>query len=349
MSPARPRMPRPQQQGEQAERQAGAAQPGAAAQPQDLLRAEQHQAAEQPPRRAGRAGRAAPGPPGWCRPAPRAPAAAAPRPRPAGRRAAGARRPRTAPSPARRAASRRRSSSGSGSSPRRACSSEGQRAEAAEAGPGGQVGRAARRRARSPAAAARPWPASTALKPSTVARSRVRSMWTAGSLGQPGAGRGRPPRMARGPGRNRYGLHRGFPDGSNHHFTFPRVCRGAPSGDHVLPSCRGSRTGGEPGPARRASPRTRPGREAAAPGPGPTDRGTAMPRLSLAAVLPPLLVAILIALFVHRWTADPPVPPPPATTAAAREAAGLGPAGSDRQAVARPSRPRRIPPRPRRR
>ncbi|TCZ57897.1 hypothetical protein [Roseicella aquatilis] len=47
-----------------------------------------------------------------------------------------------------------------------------------------------------------------------------------------------------------------------------------------------------------------------------------MPRLSLAAIIPPLILLTVIVLFVHRWTGAPePVAPPP-TTAALREAEG---------------------------
>ena len=48
-----------------------------------------------------------------------------------------------------------------------------------------------------------------------------------------------------------------------------------------------------------------------------------MPRLSLAAVIPPILIAVLLGLSFHRLTAKPEAGPPP-TTAAAREAAGTG-------------------------
>lgn len=49
-----------------------------------------------------------------------------------------------------------------------------------------------------------------------------------------------------------------------------------------------------------------------------------MPRLSLAAVIPPILIAVLLGLSYHRLTAKPDAGPPPPTTAAAREAAGTG-------------------------
>ena len=64
-----------------------------------------------------------------------------------------------------------------------------------------------------------------------------------------------------------------------------------------------------------------------------------MPRLSLAAALPPLLVAVLVALFLHRWTERPDTPVPPPTTAAAREAAGIITAGGPAQPAAANSSP----------
>ncbi|MBL6454476.1 hypothetical protein JMJ55_04010 [Belnapia sp. T6] len=49
-----------------------------------------------------------------------------------------------------------------------------------------------------------------------------------------------------------------------------------------------------------------------------------MPRLSLGAVIPPLMIAVLLALSIHKMTAGPPEAPPPPSTAALREAAGSG-------------------------
>jgi hypothetical protein len=45
-----------------------------------------------------------------------------------------------------------------------------------------------------------------------------------------------------------------------------------------------------------------------------------MPHLSFTAVIPPILIALILGLSLHRWTAKP-EPGPPPTTAAAREAA----------------------------
>ncbi|MCB4822517.1 hypothetical protein [Roseicella aerolata] len=54
-----------------------------------------------------------------------------------------------------------------------------------------------------------------------------------------------------------------------------------------------------------------------------------MPRLSLAVIIPPALLAITLVLFIRSWTAEPPAGPPPPTTAAMREQQGLAAAGSD--------------------
>ncbi|MDO9706791.1 hypothetical protein [Paracraurococcus lichenis] len=47
-----------------------------------------------------------------------------------------------------------------------------------------------------------------------------------------------------------------------------------------------------------------------------------MPRLSLAAIIPPLLAAVVVVLFLHRWTGGPDTPQPAPNTAAYREASG---------------------------
>jgi hypothetical protein len=49
-----------------------------------------------------------------------------------------------------------------------------------------------------------------------------------------------------------------------------------------------------------------------------------MPRLSFAAVAPPLLIAVLVALFLHSWTAGPETPPPAPSTAALKGDAATG-------------------------
>lgn len=52
------------------------------------------------------------------------------------------------------------------------------------------------------------------------------------------------------------------------------------------------------------------------------DRGHPMPRLSLATAIPPLLIAVLVVLFLHRAINRPDTPAPAPTTAAYREAMG---------------------------
>ncbi|RYI97439.1 MAG: hypothetical protein EON47_19835 [Acetobacteraceae bacterium] len=57
-----------------------------------------------------------------------------------------------------------------------------------------------------------------------------------------------------------------------------------------------------------------------------------MPRLSLAAIIPPLLFAVMLGLAYHQRTATPDHPPPP-TTAATHEASGdTGGGGGSRPA-----------------
>ena len=64
-----------------------------------------------------------------------------------------------------------------------------------------------------------------------------------------------------------------------------------------------------------------------------------MPRLSLPVIIPPLIFAVLVALFVHRWTERPDNPTPPPSTTAMREAAAVA-AGSS----AEPSSANSVPP-----